>query len=332
MKVLYISGYSRMVLFNKLIPKALSEIGYDTGEFDWNSIYRFNKVFRVISDRRLKEKINSEIIKKTESFRPDFIFVLKGEPVFTDTLEKIKSISGAKMFNWFGDDPWEFPVFSGKVSGYYDYFFTYDPYSVKLYRDAGQKKAFHLPYGYDPEITENLQVSESDLKKYSCDVAFIGSHYPKREELLKQIKSRFNLKIWGRGWKNTSCADVYQGSALYGYEMLKAMKCCKVLLNIHKGFEDGIEESGEGLNLRVMEGAACSSFQVTNFQNDLPNRFTLNEEIVAFREWKEAEELIAHYLKNDEERNEIGKRAFLRLKKDHTLVDRMKYAFELMNN
>ena len=57
MKVLYISGYSRMVLFNKLIPKALREIGYDTGEFDWNSIYGFNKIFRVISDKRLKEKI-----------------------------------------------------------------------------------------------------------------------------------------------------------------------------------------------------------------------------------------------------------------------------------
>ena len=134
------------------------------------------------------------------------------------------------------------------------------------------------------------------------------------------------------GWKNTSCTDIYQGNALYGYEMLKAMKCCKVLLNIHKGFEDGIEESGEGLNLRVMEGAACSSFQITNFQNDLPNRFSLNEEIVAFREWKEAEELIAHYLKNDEEREEIGKRAFLRLKKDHTLKERMKYAFDLMHN
>ncbi len=331
MKVLYISGYSRMILFNKLIPKALRENGFDTEEFDWNSIYGFNRTIRIIPDRKLKDKINTEIINKTKSFNPDFVFVLKGEPVYPDTLEEIKILSGAKIFNWFGDDPWEFPVFSGKISTYYDYFFTYDPFSVKLYHKAGQKDAYHLPYGYDPEVTENLKVTKSDLNKYSCDVAFIGSHYPKREELLKQLKRRVKLKIWGRGWKDSSCSDVYQGSALYGYDMLKAMKCCKVLLNIHKGFEEGIEESGEGLNLRVMEGAACGSFQVTNFQNDLPNRFVPDEEIVAFNEWKEVEDLIAHYLKNDEERIEIGKKAFLRLKKDHTLRGRMKYAFDLMN-
>jgi spore maturation protein CgeB len=332
MKVLYISGYSRMILFNKLIPKALREIGFDVEEFDWNSIYRFNKTLRIIPEKTLKEKINSEIIKKTKSCRPDFIFVLKGEPVYTSTLEELKLVSNAKLFNWFGDDPWEFKEFSGNISKYYDYFFTYDPFSVKLYREAGHKNAHHLPYGYDPEITENINVTNSDVKKYSCDVAFIGSHYPKREESLKQLKSRLNLKIWGRGWKNTSCSDVYQGGALYGYEMLKAMKCCKVLLNIHKGFQDGVEESGEGLNLRIMEGAACGSFQITNLQNDLPNRFVLNEEIVAFKDWNEAEALIIYYLKNEAERTGIGKKAFQRLKKDHTLKNRMKYAFDLMKN
>jgi spore maturation protein CgeB len=332
MKVLYISGYSRMVLFNKLIPKALKETGCNVDEFDWNSIYKFNKIFRVFSDQKLREKRNSEIIEKTKSYQPDYIFVLKGEPVSVETLKVIKEISGATMFNWFGDDPWEFPVFSGKVANYYDYFFTYDPYSVKLYNQIGQNNAYHLPYGYDPEVTENLSANDSDNEKYSCEVAFIGSHYPKREELLKKLKNKFDLKIWGRGWKNTSCADVYQGNALYGFEMLKAMKCAKILLNIHKGFEEGVEESGEGINLRVMEGAACSAFQITNLQKDLPNRFKLGEEIVAFNEWKEAVDLISVYLENEEERISIGQNAFKRLKKDHTLKLRMQYVFEVMKN
>ena len=78
MKVLYISGYSRMVLFNKIIPKAIKETGCIVDEFDWNSVYKFNKVIKVFSDNKLKGKRNSEIIKITKSVKPDFIFVLKG--------------------------------------------------------------------------------------------------------------------------------------------------------------------------------------------------------------------------------------------------------------
>lgn len=164
MKFLYISGYSRMILFNRLIPKAIRESDFDTEDFDWNSIYKFNKTFRIIPDRRLKEKIQSEIIKKTKICHPDFVFILKGESVFTSTLEENKSISCAKMSNRSGDDPWEFPDSSGNISGYYDYFFTNYPHSEKLYHNAGQKKAFHIPYGYDPEVTENLQVTDLILR------------------------------------------------------------------------------------------------------------------------------------------------------------------------
>ena len=149
---------------------------------------------------------------------------------------------------------------------------------------------------------------------------------------MKKLKNKFDLKIWGRGWKNTSCADVYQGNALYSYDMLKAMKCAKILLNIHKGFEEGVEESGEGINLRVMEGAACSAFQISNLQKDLPNRFIPGKEIVAFSDWKEVSGLIGNYLNKNEERMEIGQNAFKRLKKDHTLKQRMQYAFEVMKN
>ena len=330
MKLLYVSGLSRMVLFNKLIPEALGNLGYDVKIFNWNSIYKFNKSFKIFSSNRIKKKINSDLLKKAKSFRPDFVFVLKGEPIFTETLSKIKNETGSVLFNWFGDDPWEFPVFSGKVAKYYDYFFTYDPYSVKLYKDAGYNNAYHLPYGYNVNLAHSLKLSEQDKRKYACDISFIGSHYPKREELLYNIKSKFDLKIWGRGWKNSSCNDVYEGSALYGLEMLKAMKCSKILLNIHKGFEEGVEASGEGLNLRVMEGAACGCCQITNLQGDIPNRFELNKEIVTFNTWKEAFDLLEFYLKNSNRRVEVGKQSYSRALKDHTLENRANLLSELI--
>ena len=330
MRILYIAGLNRMVLFNKLIPKALREIGFEVVEFDWNSVLKFNKVLNILPRKKVEEKINSELLKKAKSVKPDFAFVLKGEPIFKETLAQIKEETGALLLNWFGDDPWEFPVFSGPVSKYYDFFFTYDPYSVSLYRDAGHKHAYHLPYGYDEEVTRELSLTKREEKKYSCDVAFIGSHYPKRNELLREIKNKFDLKIWGRGWKGTDCQDVYQGSALYGLNMLKAMKATKVLLNIHKGFGEGVEASGKGLNLRVMEGAAVGAFQLSNFQEDIPKRFVPGREIELFETWDEAVEKIGYFLEHTNEREAIGKAARKRLEKDHTLRQRMQEMFEII--
>lgn len=332
MKILYVSGYSRMVIFNRIIPKALREIGYDVFEFDWNKILKFNKVIKIIPSENVKKTINKKLLEYARSINPDFIFVLKGEPLFIETLKTLKKETNAVLFNWFGDDPWEFPIFSGKVSPYYDFFFTYDPYSVKLYRENGHKNAYHLCYGYDPDTVNKIELSDADKNKYNCEVAFIGSHYPKREELLSQIKNKFDLKIWGRGWKNTSCEDAYKGSALYGFEMLKAMKCTKILLNIHKGFEEGIEASGSGLNLRVIEGSACGSFQLTNFQADLPNRFEVGKEIASFETWEEAVEKINYYLQNEDERKSIASAGYQRFLKDHTLQKRFKEMFSIIQS
>ncbi len=331
MKILYVTGLTRMVLFNKLVSRTLSSIGYEVIEFDWNSIFKFNKTFRIFSDETIWKRVNKLLLKKAESATPDFAFVLKGEPIYPETLSELKEITDATLFNWFGDDPWEFPTFSGKIAKFYDYFFTYDPYSVKLYKGAGQKNAFYLPYGYDSGIVSNLKLSKKDYKKYGCDVSFIGSYYPKREELLSKIKNKYNLKIWGRGWKGTNCEDVYQGGALYGAETLKAMKASTILLNIHKGFGEGVESSGEGLNLRVMEGAACGAFQISNRQADIPNMFKPEEEIVLFENWNEVVEKIDFYLRNEEKRKQIAKAGNERFLAEHTLDKRMKKMMKIVS-
>lgn len=331
MKILYIAGYSRMVLFNKLIPDALRINGCEVIEFDWNSVYSFNKAIKIFSSVKVKQEINIRIIGAVKKHNPDIVFILKGEPLTYDTLKEIKEINNPVMINWFGDDPWEFPVFSGPASKYYDFFFTYDPWSVALYKNAGHKNAWHLPYGYVPAAADRADLSSSDIKKYSCDISFIGSYYPKREEILKELMKKYNLRIWGRGWKNTSCSSVYQGHALYGYEMLKAMKCSKILLNIHKGFEEGVENSGEGLNLRVAEGAACASFQMSNFQADIPYRFVPDKEIVLFSDRQEMYQKIEFYLSNDEARKMIAQNGRNRLEKDHLLEIRMKEMLEIIS-
>lgn len=323
MRILYVSGYNRMVLFNKLIPKALRKNGHRVAEFDWNSVLSWNKVFNFFSGEKIKRVRGERLLKAIESVKPELIFVLKGEGLDFETLGRIQKDYSVPMCNWFGDDPWEFPVFSGPASKYYTHFFTYDPFSVKLYRDAGHQNAFHLPYGYDTETTASVELTSQDKEKYGCEISFVGTHYPEREEWLARLAENYSIKIWGRGWNNTSLKHLYQGSALYGYDMLKALKAAKVVLNLHKDFDKGPEHSGNGLNLRVMEAAACGACQVSNFQEDIPNRFENGSEIILFNTYEELTDRLNYLLSSESARQEIGRGAFNRVKREHTLEHRM---------
>lgn len=332
MRILYVSGYNRMVLFNKLIPKALRNIGHEVTEFDWNSVLSWNKVFNFFSGEKIKKVRGERLIKVLDNVKPDLIFVLKGEGLDFTTLEKIQKKYSVPMCNWFGDDPWEFPVFSGPASRYYSHFFTYDPYSVSFYRQAGHPNAYHLPYGYDITITANLEISPFEKEKYGCEVSFIGTYYPEREEWLKKLSENYQIKIWGRGWSNTSVKHLYQGSALYGYDMLKALKSTKIVLNLHKDFDKGVTFSGSGLNLRVMEAAACGACQVSNYQEDIPKRFDNDKEIVLFKTYDELTDRLNYLLSSETVRQEIGKAALNRVAKEHTLEQRMADLIKLVNN
>lgn len=330
MKLLYVAGYNRMILFNRLIPQALRSLGFQVLEFDWNSVLSWNKTIRLFTDSFIRKKRAETLLRIAKTYKPDLIFVLKGEAFEPDLLGELKKNSGSVMFNWFGDDPWEFPTFSSRVSKYYDHFFTYDPYSVSLYKKNGHPSAYHLHYGYDVEYTDNITVTESDKKKYACEVSIIGSYYPEREKLISKLAKKYDVKIWGRGWKNTSLKKYYQGSALYADEMLKAMKCGGIVLNIHKGYEQGIHASGSGLNLRVMEAAACGAVQISNLQEDIPHRFIPDKEILLFSNEHELFEKLDYCIAKKEFVSELGKAAHSRVHKEHTLKIRFAEMFEMM--
>ena len=63
-------------------------------------------------------KYNRTILKKVESFDPDFIFLYRCYSVHTNTLKKIKEKTNCKIFSYNNDD-----AFSGVPSkAYYKYF------------------------------------------------------------------------------------------------------------------------------------------------------------------------------------------------------------------
>ena len=109
-----------------------------------------------------------------------------------------------------------FPDVSTKAHGNYlpKAFPNYElVFTTKTFQIKDLKELYNLdnvqfiPHGFDPEIHRPLPISEEDKRNFSCDVSFIGTWSPKKEQWLTQLKGdlpHLDLKIWGSQWFKSS--------------------------------------------------------------------------------------------------------------------------------
>lgn len=73
-----------------------------------------------------------------------------------------------------------------------------------------------------------------------------------------------------------------------------------------------------GLPLRIFDILSCGGFIMTNFQAELPELFTLGEDLVAYSSLEELLQLTEYYLTHDAERIAIAENGYETLKNNYT--------------
>jgi spore maturation protein CgeB len=204
---------------------------------------------------------------------------------------------------------------------WYDTVFSLDS---NIVREVKRKKPRidirYLPLGFNPN-PEWENITEADRRRFECDVGFVGyveSIFTEREQLLKAVvDAGINIKIFSRSdTKQTSIADHCFGP-LTDEELGKFYRIAKICLN------DEFEPRGSGLVLRTFEISSAGGFQLSGLQEDLPDMFIPDKEIVVFRTKEEAIEKIRHYLAHPEERKAIAEAGLVRARRDHTMTVRL---------
>lgn len=88
-----------------------------------------------------------------------------------------------------------------------------------------------------------------------------------------------------------------------------------------------------GLPLRIFDILGCGGFVLSNYQPELPELFTPDEELVAYSSPEELKELVAYYLEHDKERKEIAHNGFEKVKTHYTypirLEQMLRFAFQI---
>jgi len=330
MRILWVGPYySTFSVVGRLKVKALRSLGHEVTIFDNREVrLPLLKLLPTPVSHRLRRKIkhlaeldialmNKQLLHTVKIVKPDLVVAEKALNVSKLTIEEIGKM-GIITANWFPDNL-DYLDRMREMSRCYSYFFHFDPYVVSILRGEGYKNVYYLPFGCDPDLHKNVILSERELEKYSCDVCFIGSYQPEREEALSRLTD-LDLKIWGyKNWMNTKLRGFYQGTISNGEEMVKAYNACKIALNIHYHL------TGDGANYRTFEITGCGAFQIVDDRQDIANLFEVGQEIVTYeyKNLSDLEEKIRYYLNNDQKRATIAKNGQERAHRDHTLQQRM---------
>ena len=171
------------------------------------------------------------------------------------------------------------------------------------------------------EIAGKCQLSLSDM--YHQDVAgmvadTIGMEVSarERENVLKVLGQCFDVDFYS-GSKLPSLLQSLRikekGYADYEKEMPYVFRCSKINLNITS------KTITSGIPLRVFDILSCGGFCMTNYQPEIAEYFVDGEDIVMYSSMEDLVEKVAYYLEHDEEREQIARNGYEKLKRNHDL-------------
>ena len=258
---------------------------------------RTSRLRRVLG-RELGEALVS---RRGTAFRPDLILVYKHE-VSPELLSSLPSAPPRVIY--YEDLPAD-PSQPGErlleVARRSSLLFTTAGGMIPIFERLGVPRAAYLRGGCDPlEHTRGRP-----RRALEGEAAFIGKAIgEERVKLMHAVASRFDLKLYGEGWKGT------QGLAptrthVYPKQYRDICASSRIVLGVDASHDVYLYFSN-----RTWLTLGCGGFLLTRYIPGLEEFFTNHEHLVWFRSTPEALELIDHYLRRDTERERIARSGF----------------------
>lgn len=148
-----------------------------------------------------------------------------------------------------------------------------------------------------------------------------------RLDMAEYISSIHKFKVYGEDiWEKILGKEVnYMGSAEHYIEMPKIFKVSKVNINLMR------ISFGSGLPMRAFDIMGSGGFMATNYKKDIVKFFENGKDLVMYRDFKDLSDIIQYYINHEEERQEIAKNGYNKVKKYHNYKVRLKEMMEKVN-
>lgn len=149
---------------------------------------------------------------------------------------------------------------------------------------------------------------------YVASQCYIGMHLSEIDRIrtLNFLSQKYKVDLYTNSdttlLKNVQC---HKGVTTH-LEMPKVFHLSKINLNIT------MKSIESGLSLRIWDILGCGGFLISNFQNEIPNYFTIGKDLECYENLEDLNEKIHFYLSHDDIRKEIAQNGYEKVKKMHT--------------
>jgi hypothetical protein len=310
--------------------KALRRAGWDVHVVpEWEFVpvkYRslHMKALAKITRPLAVREYNRELALQAGRIEPDMLLVFKGTWVLGSAIRSLKDM-GTRCYNYYTDVSFRaHGPYIPRALPHYDWIFTTKTFGLDDMREQlAIVRASHILFAFDPDLHRPLEMTQRDLERFECDVSYIGTWSPKKEELLTEIarrRPRLKLRIWGEYWNNARSAVIrgsIGGHEVLGNEFVRALLGSKINLSIMSEARKGSSRGDQVAN-RTFVVPACGAFVLHERTDELLQYFKEDEHLGCFAD---ADELIAkidHYLARPELRQQIAEQGREMVWREHS--------------
>jgi len=274
---------------------------------------------------------NNYLLGIQERFEPEMFLAVKGSYILDKTIREFRR-RGVRTYNFYPDvSAFTHDKYIPKALAEYDHIFSTKSFHKRDFPERlGVRSVSFVPHGYDPDVYRPLELSEWDIRRYECDVCFIGSHTAKKERLIASIAAALpdvRVKIWGNLWKSRCKSAALDGAItgrpLLGWDYAKAVRASRISLGINSEVVMGAS-SGDLMSQRSFEIPASGGFMIHERNDEIRSFYREDKEVVLFDDSPELVEKVRYYLDRPDEREAIARAGHERCVPAYSYDERMK--------
>ena len=298
-----------------------------------NSIYeRIRYKIRLPVD---KNNLNQKLLKSIKDKSINIIIDLKSLVLRKATIEKIRQISPSIKIIFFSEDDMSryhnnSIYFLKAIKDYDCVFVSLKKHLAETMLRLGAKKSYFQYKSFDETLCKKIHLNKSEYDRYKSDVTFVGTFEIQRAEIMFGLATKgVKIIVWGNGWsgwKNKHKNFIIKDIPIYGEEWVKVINASKINLNFLRKINDDLHTS------RSVDIPACGAFMLAERTIDHKDLFIEGKEAEFFGDEKELETKIKFYLKNDEKRKDIARKAYNKCRSsDYSHTKKIKEIINLTN-
>lgn len=285
-----------------------------------------------VSRQAYVEMLSAILLESFTEKPVDILICMAQAPISARALQELRR-RGVVTVLWFLEDYLRFTYWR-EMARYYDHVFTIQRGPcIEAIQAAGAGHVHYLPAACDPYIHTPLEVSEEDRQTWGSPLSFVGAGYYNRQQTFANL-AHYPFKIWGSEWPLCKPFDrmVQQNARrIAPEEYIKIFNATDININLHSSSErDGVDPTGDFLNPRTFELAACGAFQLVDERSLLAEAFDVGSEIITFNSLPDLRDKIDFYMERPEERKRIGERARQRALREHTYEARLRQMLSMI--